>query len=166
VPNLLSLGGASLVCSCTFVLGFAEHMSPTNSEAPAQPYWCWSVTKQARSLNSNWATGLWQKLSRQHDAYEQLQPTRDAFETWPPSWHVQQSFFCAFSHLQHFDVLYMYNTARLQGAILAETELLKQLEDTIWKLLHWFLDTSGKHFIVIHAIRCYASCSRGLSMQA
>ncbi len=81
VPNVLSLGGAGLVCSCTLVLGFAEHMSPTRSEAPAQPYWSWPVTKQARSLNSNWATGLWHKLSRQHNAYEQLQPTRDAFET-------------------------------------------------------------------------------------
>lgn len=81
VPNLLSLGGACLVCSCTFVLGFAEHMSPMRSEAPAQPYWSWSVTKQARSVNCNWATGLWHKLSRQHNAYEQLQPTRDAFET-------------------------------------------------------------------------------------
>ncbi|DBB00736.1 TPA: hypothetical protein ACH3X1_000669 [Trebouxia sp. C0004] len=81
VPNLLSLGGACLVCSCTFVLGFAEHMSTINIQASAQPHWCWSVTKQAQSLKSNWATGLRHKFSSQHNAYEQLQPARDAFET-------------------------------------------------------------------------------------
>lgn len=81
VPNLLSLGGACLVCSCTFVLGFAAHVSTVAPQASAQPHWCWPVTQQATSVNSNWATGLWHKFSRQHNAYEQLQPTRDAFET-------------------------------------------------------------------------------------
>ncbi len=53
--------------------------------------------------------------------------------------HVQQSFFCAYSLLQYFDVVYMYkmyNTARLQGATVAETLLLKQLQNTSWKHLH------------------------------
>jgi len=102
VPNLLSLGGACLVCSCTFVLGFAEHMSPSKPEAPAQPYWSWSVTKQSRSLNSTWATGLWHKYSRQHNAYEQLQPARDAFETWPPEAHgIFNKFFLCMYFLVH-----------------------------------------------------------------
>jgi len=75
VPNTMSLGGAFLVCSCTFVLGFAEHMATVKPEASAQPHWWWracSVPNNARSLISNWAGALWHKCSKQHDAYEQV----------------------------------------------------------------------------------------------
>ena len=81
VPNAMSLGGAFLVCSCTFVLGFAEHMATVNPQASAQPHWWWracSVPNNARSLISNWVAALWHKCSKQHDAYEKV--TGDEFE--------------------------------------------------------------------------------------
>ena len=109
VPNLLSLGGACLVCSCTFVLGFAEHMSTKKPQASAQPHWCWSVTEQARSLNSNCASGPWHKFSRQHNAYEQLRPTRDAFETWLPEAHHGMFVLCILTLTTFWYILLSFN---------------------------------------------------------
>ena len=43
---------------------------------------------------------------------------------------------CIYSHLEHFYMLHMHNTARFSGVTLAGTQLLKQLQDTSWKHLH------------------------------
>ena len=75
VPDAMSLGGAILVCSCTFVLGFAEHMATVKPEASAQPHWWWKacfVPNNARFFISNLAAALWHKCSKQQDAYEQV----------------------------------------------------------------------------------------------
>ena len=50
-----------LVCSCVFVLGFAEHMSTAIPEVEAQPHW-WqtacSLAEHAASMVSSWVTAL------------------------------------------------------------------------------------------------------------
>lgn len=82
VPNALSLGGAFLVCSCTFVLGFAEHMSHANPEPHLQPQWwqrLFSIVSRMSSMVINMANSLWCKCTKKHDMYEQV--TTDDFET-------------------------------------------------------------------------------------
>ena len=61
VPNLLSLGGALLVCSCTLVLGLAEHLS-----GGEEPHWQQQVCASAQKFS----TKLWDKCTGKHALYE------------------------------------------------------------------------------------------------
>lgn len=61
VPNFLSLGGALLVCSCTLVLGLAEHLS-----AGEQPHWQQQVCVSAQKFS----TSIWDKCTGKHAQYE------------------------------------------------------------------------------------------------
>lgn len=60
VPNLLSLGGALLVCSCTVVLASAEHFP-----AGPQPYW-------QQVLTSAHSASIWDRITGKHVIYDRI----------------------------------------------------------------------------------------------
>lgn len=75
VPNALSLGGACLVCSCTIVLGFAEHISHANTRPQTQMHWWQKAGSWAGRMQyvfSSTMVALWRRCSGQHDMYESI----------------------------------------------------------------------------------------------
>lgn len=63
VPNLLSLGGALLVCSCTLVLGLAEHKS-------AGRQFCW--LHQVPTSAQNYSASIWQRYMGKSAMYDRI----------------------------------------------------------------------------------------------
>ncbi len=71
VPNLLSLGGALLVCSCTLVLGLAEHKS-----AGQQSRWLQQVCTSAQNYSASvWLRYTGEKAIYGRIATEELDPS-------------------------------------------------------------------------------------------
>lgn len=62
IPNVLSFVGALLVCSCTLVLGTAEHLSAE------QPHWL----RQVCTLAQKHSTSIWHKCTKKRVLYEPI----------------------------------------------------------------------------------------------
>ena len=75
VPDALSLIGALLVCSCSIVLGLAEHVSTATSDIMTQSQ-TWQTARvlqqNAKRMIAGGLVHLWHMCLRNHEQYQQM----------------------------------------------------------------------------------------------